>query len=877
VKRLFRVPDPASPTDTIQSRLLRLATLFLFGYSLALTFAPAARAHTWAVSYLWQHWIGFAIWLVAFNLAHQQTARRLPDRDPYLLPLAGMLSGWGLLTIWRLYPEFGARQTVWLALAALLLVAGLRLPGTLSFLRRYKYLWLTGALLLTAATFIFGTYPSGSGPQLWLGFGGIYLQPSEPLKLLLIAYLAAFLADSLAARIGLLQVVLPTLLMTASALLLLFAQRDLGTATLLIVLYAVMLYIGTGRKRILFAGLAFLLLAGVGGYLMFDVVRLRVEAWLNPWIDPLGRSYQIVQSLIAVAAGDVIGRGPWLGSPSVVPVAHSDFIFAAIAEETGLLGTAALIIILGLFSTRGIQAALRSAGAYQRYLATGVTAYLTAQSLLIIGGNLRLLPLTGVTLPFISYGGSSLLVSFACLLQLLLISDQSEREPAALPNPIPYLVVTNGLLIGLFAAFLINGWWAGWRSQALVDRADNPRWVVNDRFVQRGSLLDRNGKVLSQSEGAPGSLARVVTYPPLSPVIGYAKANFGLTALEASLDPYLRGTQGIPASTVWWHYLVYGQTPPGLDVRLSLSLELQSKADQLLDDHKGAAVVMNARTGEVLAMVSHPYFDANTLEQDWDALQNDPNARLLNRATQGQYPPGTVLGALLLGTATPAQLIAPALSDLTATFKGRLLNCALPARSELTLAQAVAIGCPRAQVNLSAQLSDEELVDLFSAFGLYTPQLLPLPSSSTLPPDFIADRNAYVLGQEDLLVNPTQVAAAASALTNGGLMPSPRLVIAVDTPSGGWVVLQNESTIGQPLRADQATQATSALAVTDLPGWQAVATALAGQNETVTWYIGGTLPNWQGAPIGLAVLLEEDNPALAQSIGQELLRAAQQP
>jgi cell division protein FtsW (lipid II flippase) len=366
VKRLFRVPDPASPTDTIQSRLLRLAALFLFGYSLALTFAPAARAHTWAVSYLWQHWIGFAIWLVAFNLAHQQTARRLPDRDPYLLPLAGMLSGWGLLTIWRLYPEFGARQTVWLALAALLLVAGLRLPGTLSFLRRYKYLWLTGALLLTAATFIFGTSPSGSGPQLWLGFGGIYLQPSEPLKLLLIAYLAAFLADSLAARIGLLQVVLPTLLMTASALLLLFAQRDLGTATLLIVLYAVMLYIGTGRKRILFAGLAFLLLAGVGGYLMFDVVRLRVEAWLNPWIDPLGRSYQIVQSLIAVAAGDVIGRGPGLGSPSVVPVAHSDFIFAAIAEETGLLGTAALIIILGLFITRGIQAALRSAGAYQR-------------------------------------------------------------------------------------------------------------------------------------------------------------------------------------------------------------------------------------------------------------------------------------------------------------------------------------------------------------------------------------------------------------------------------------------------------------------------------------------------------------------------------
>ncbi|MBE3067812.1 MAG: FtsW/RodA/SpoVE family cell cycle protein, partial [Chloroflexi bacterium] len=191
-----RILAPPSPVQT-QSRLLRLAGVFLFLYSLILTLAPAARARTWAVDYRWSHWLGFVAWVVIFTLAHILSRRRLPDADPYIIPIAALLTGWGILTIYRLVPSFGLRQTAWLLVCGLVFLLGLRLSPELRFLRRYKYLWLTSGLLLTALTLLFGTNPSGGGLRLWLGCCGVYLQPSEPLKLLVIIYLAAYLADRL--------------------------------------------------------------------------------------------------------------------------------------------------------------------------------------------------------------------------------------------------------------------------------------------------------------------------------------------------------------------------------------------------------------------------------------------------------------------------------------------------------------------------------------------------------------------------------------------------------------------------------------------------------------------------------------------------------
>ena len=608
-----RFLSPAPPIQ-IQSRLLRLAGIFLFLYSISLTLSPAARARTWAVDYRLNHWLGFAAWVVIFTLLHLLFSRYLPDADPFILPIAALLTGWGILTIYRLDPTFGLRQTAWLFVCGLILMLGLRISTELRFLRRYKYLWLTGGLLITALTLVFGTNPTGSGLRLWLGCCGIYFQPSEPLKLLLIIYLAAYLADSLPLSLRPLPLLAPTAVAMGVALLLLVFQRDLGTASIFIFLYTIILFVASGRKRILLVSLAGLVIAGVAGYFLFDVIRLRIDAWLNPWLDPSGRSFQIVQSLMAVANGGTSGRGPGLGSPGLVPVAISDFIFTAIAEETGLVGTLGLLALIGFLTARGIRTSMRAPDNFRRILAAGLTAYIGAQSILIIGGNIRLLPLTGVTLPFVSYGGSSLLTSFIALLFLLLISSQPEDEPAPLPKPQPYLILAGLIGLGLFALAAANAWWAVWRGPDILERTDNARRSIADRYVKRGSLLDRHETPINLTEGTSGNYLRTYLYPDLAPVTGYTNPTYGQSGLEASLDLYLRGLQGNPASSIWWDHLVYGQPPPGLNVRLSLDLEFQRRADELLGEHMGAIVLINASSGEILAMASHPTFDPNQLD-----------------------------------------------------------------------------------------------------------------------------------------------------------------------------------------------------------------------------------------------------------------------
>ncbi len=429
-----------------------------------------------------------------------------------------------------------------------MLSAGLRIPGLLQLLRRYKYLWLTSGLLLTGLTFLFGTYPGGEGPRLWLGCCGVYLQPSEPLKLLLIIYLAAYLADRLPFSFSLPQLLVPTLIIIGLALTMLVGQRDLGTASLFILIYTVIVYIASQHKRMLVISLATLLCAGFLGYFLFDVVRIRVDAWINPWLDPSGRSYQIVQSLLSVASGGIIGRGPGLGSPGVVPVAHSDFIFASITEETGLIGVCALLGCLALLIGRGFRIAMHAPNNYQRYLAAGISSYFGTQAIFIIGGNLRLLPLTGVTLPFVSYGGSSLLTSFIACLILILISNRSEEEPAPLTRPKPYLFISGGLMAGLLALGLAAGWWAVVRSDNLLVRTDNPRRSITDRYVIRGALLDRHTTPIVRTTGVPGEYKRLYEYPPLSLTTGYNNPLYGQAGLEAGLDSYLRGLQGNPDS-----------------------------------------------------------------------------------------------------------------------------------------------------------------------------------------------------------------------------------------------------------------------------------------------------------------------------------------
>ncbi|MCC6259803.1 MAG: FtsW/RodA/SpoVE family cell cycle protein, partial [Anaerolineales bacterium] len=325
-------------TNTIQARLLRWAGVFLCLYSILLTLAPAVRERSWDVNYKFAHWIGFFTWLILIRILSALTAKYLQDHDPYLFSSAALLSGWGLLTIWRLNGGFGFKQTLWLIICALIFIALVRFRAYFALLRQYKYILLFSGLILTALTILFGTNPISSGPRLWLGCCGIYLQPSEPLKLLLVIYLAAYLADRPFIKLNSLPLLIPSLALTGFVLLLLFFQRDLGTASIFIFIFTIMLFIATGKKRVLVTSGLILLGALLAGYFLISVIHIRINAWLYPWADPSGQSYQIVQSILAVASGGAFGRGPGMGSPTLVPVAISDFIFAAIAEETGLVG-----------------------------------------------------------------------------------------------------------------------------------------------------------------------------------------------------------------------------------------------------------------------------------------------------------------------------------------------------------------------------------------------------------------------------------------------------------------------------------------------------------------------------------------------------------
>lgn len=448
-------PGGHSEREAMHDRL----ELVLLGIGAAFTFINAAAyslvsdgrlsaIHLWAPG----------VWLVASLLVHGCLRLFKPGRDPYLFPLVAFLSGWGLLLIGRLAPNFLERQVLWvmLAYAAATLIAVW--PRSIMPLIRYRYTLLSITLVLLGMTLLFGVNPSGGGARLWLPLPipfvevPVYFQPSELLKVILVIFFASYFterepqlrygrpeADQPRSRIGKLTsnapFLGPLLLVWGFSMLLLVWQQDLGAASLFFVLFLALLYIVTGERSYVVGGLLLLALASVVAYLAFgDVVAPRVNTWLNPWPRVSDQAYQVVQSLYAFGAGRLIGQGIGQGFPDYIPVVHSDFVFAAIGEEWGLIGTLSVVAAFAILAQRGLRTALTAILGhpprhFYSYLAAGATVMITAQSLLIMSGVTKLLPLTGVTLPFVSYGGSSLVVSYVLIGLLLYLSAASDATP----------------------------------------------------------------------------------------------------------------------------------------------------------------------------------------------------------------------------------------------------------------------------------------------------------------------------------------------------------------------------------------------------------------------------------------------------------------
>lgn len=771
-----------------------------------------------------------------------------------------------MLEIWRLSTDYGTRQTIWLAVCLAALWGLTTRPAILDLFRRYKYLWLAGGLGLTALTFVIGTYPGGVGPHLWLGFFGIYLQPSEPLKLLLLVYLAAYTADLRLQRLGFVQWLMPTLIILAASLLILLAQRDLGTATIFILIFTFIVFQVTGKRRILLISGLTITAAGFLGYQLFDVIRVRVDAWLNPWLDPSGRSYQIVQSIIAVASGGVFGRGAGLGSPGIIPVAQSDFIFSAIAEETGLVGIIGLLVLIALLFSRGINSALQASDSYRRNLAAGVSVYLAIQSIFIIGGNLRLLPLSGVTLPFVSYGGSSLLTGFIALWMLMTISDQSKNRTMSSVKVEPYILSSTLILAGLVAASIVTGWWAVVRSMELNNRVDNPRRSIAERYVQRGSLVDRTGQPITQSTGSSGNFVREYKMPELAATTGYSHPVYGLSGLEMAYDGYLRGTQGNPSMLIWSNQILYGQPPPGLDIRLSINLETQKLVNEALDGKQGAIILMNAETGEILAIGSQPGFDPNTLEENWLTWSTQDDSPMVNRVTQGQYPVGSAIGPFILAY-QPNNV---PLNNNPSTTRLNDWDCSLIVDMEPDWNQSLMSGCPGVINEVLNRLPENRLIDIYQSAGFFSQPEIALAQAPTIQ-THVLERKTAIIGSNDAAVTPLQMVLAAASISAGGSRPSPRIAMAVNTPAQGWVILPTGRET-QSYSAEGISMVMEHFGDGDISVWNATASVPTG-NGLVHWFIGGTNHEWQGTPMAIAVVIEEGTAKEAADLGKSLLRS----
>lgn len=850
-----------------------LAGLVILGYGLLLTLAPAVRYHAESERYQFQHWIGVVVWGLSFSVLHFQTTSRLPDRDPYILPVVALLTGIGLMTIWRLFPNLGIRQSAWIAVSAILIFLGLQYPAYLQYMRRYKYIWLVLGLILTGLTIFLGTNPLGAGSTRWLRLFGLHFQPSEPLKLLLIAYLAGFFTDRLSAYNKKFEALLPTVIIIGIAVLLLVFQRDLGTATIFLLIYLAMLFTSQGDKKVLWITPILLIPVAIAGYFFIDVVRVRIDTWLSPFGDPTGASYQIIQSMVAIAEGGLLGTGPGLGSPGLIPVSVSDFMFAAIAEELGFLGVSGIILLIAIFLYRGIKLAIMTDHSFHRYLTLGLIFYFGIQSILIIGGNIGMLPLTGVTLPFLSYGGSSLLVSSFGVLILLTVSNHaSPTHPIRRIHQPRYAMIGFLLIIVLIVEILATSLHAFWFNSSLVERPENPRWIIDDRFSERGDLLDRNNQVIITNMGTVGNFQRTSNHIPLYPVIGYTHPVYGQTGIEASMYSYLRGNMGYPFSTIFWHDLLYNQPPQGLDVRLTIDLALQKSADELLAGLSGTVILMNANSGEIITMASSPYFDAALLQMEWENLVADPDAPLINRATQGLYPPGASLFPFIIA-AQPNLLLTPdPESHLQAVISD--LGCAqTPGEDPLSWEKLVTNGCLNAQAVFAEEFGANALFDFYQALGLLTAPRLHLTVAEPVVPDG-SNPDVLYRGDDQFLVSPLQMAMAASAITNQGLVPGPRIVNAVQNPSGGWITLPKLQGNAYVIPVNSANRVNTLLRVESSPYWQVISVVPNENVQPITWFIAGTTTDWQGQPITAVVVLESHAPQIAENIGQGLIEQA---
>jgi cell division protein FtsW (lipid II flippase) len=394
-----------------------------------------------------------AVFLLLCLVVHLFIRRTLPDADPYLFPLVALLAAFGLVMIYRIDEGLARQQAGWFVVGIAFFVATVLLLRDVRVLERYRYVIATVGIGLLMLPRLPGIGAQVNGAYLGVDLGPIAFQPTELAKLCIVVFLASYLVERgevlvIGARrvLGMTLPPLkhfgPLLVVWGAAMLMLIYIRDLGSSLMFFGAFLAVLYVATGRLFFVLSGMTLFV---VGAWLFAGAVPHvgdRVDVWLDPWKDPEGNGYQVAQSLFAQADGGLFGKGfgesllltPG-GSP-ILPAPHTDLIYAVITNEVGLFGAAGVVLVYLIFAERGLRIATLADDGFSKLLAAGLTAVFALQAFVIVGGVTRVIPLTGVTLPFVSYGGSSIVANFVLLALLLMVSQRARGVRPAPSTPV---------------------------------------------------------------------------------------------------------------------------------------------------------------------------------------------------------------------------------------------------------------------------------------------------------------------------------------------------------------------------------------------------------------------------------------------------------
>jgi peptidoglycan glycosyltransferase len=845
----------------------------------------------------------------AFLAAHLAVRWLAPNADPAILPLSFVLSGIGIAFVLRLAPETATRQLMWLFLSIAAMIATLALVRSVRKLGAYKYtIMLAGIILLLLPAFI-GVELNGS--KIWISFAGFSAQPGEIAKVLIVLALAGYLAENRemlsasrrrVAGIGLpdLKTLVPLLIMWGISMLVVVFERDLGSALLFFGIFIVMLYAATGRKTFVIAAVGLGAVGAVGAFFLFSHVQTRVNIWLDPFAYAQTGGSQLVQTIYSMADGEFIGTGIGRGMPRTIPLVASDFIFAAIGEETGLLGATGVLICFLLFAMRSLATAARAKSDMEAFAATGFTAAIALQAFVIVGGVTRLIPLTGVTLPFMSQGGSSLLASFIIVALLLRISDsatgisQEMEGTASLDGGIlgrvalgRRLTVLITIFALLFAALIANlTYHMIVEAPAVRALPSNGHVLAAEQKAQRGSIITADGKVLAKSE-PDGSGGYNRSYPQktmAAQLLGYVTGRYGASGLEATQTETLRGVQNF---STWGDVVnaMAGIPVAGNDIQLSLDSRLQKAAESALAGGMGAAVALDAKTGEVLAMASAPTYDINNVEQllAGDTQASGGSGALFNRAANGLYAPGstfkvvTLTAALERGGLTLADTFkSPASIEIG---NAKITNFRMHAYGTISLQKALAVSSNTVFAQVADEVGSTKLVAQTNAFGFgqslgrdfaTMPSLMPEPSEMTQWETAWSGVGQPV-GEHASPPGPqasvTQIASVAAAIANEGVVMQPYVVSKVLAPTGQVVKTNAPAQLSKATTANVASDVKKAMrdvvqqgsgtsaAVAGYKVYGKTGTAQTGAAVDNSWFAG--FIELKGRTVAVAIVLEQ--------------------